>query len=177
MTRLPDVLAVISRPSRIDTPDEISVPSVRVKRDTADFRSTSPSTGIFNRSLSIVSFQPDVPPGDFRSIPYSFAGVGARLSVVLAEGMRRGIPVERLSHLLTDPCPSCEGKGRIKSVATIAYEIMRRVRLAAAASPESRGIVVRAHPAVAAFLCEDESAAMDLLEREIAWLDRWVLAR
>lgn len=48
-----------------------------------------------------VSFQPDVPPGDFRSIPYSFAGVGARLSVVLAEGMRRGIPVERLSHLLT----------------------------------------------------------------------------
>jgi ribonuclease G len=72
-----------------------------------------------------------------------------------------------LSHLLTDPCPSCEGKGRIKSVATIAYEIMRRVRLVAAASPESRGIVVRAHPAVAAFLCEDESAAMDLLEREI----------
>ena len=39
-----------------------------------------------------VSFQPDVPPGDFRSIPYSFAGVGARLSVVLAEGMRRGSP-------------------------------------------------------------------------------------
>jgi ribonuclease G len=72
-----------------------------------------------------------------------------------------------LSHLLTDPCPSCEGKGRIKSVATIGYEIMRRVRLVAAGAPESRGIVVRAHPAVAAFLCEDESAAMDLLEREI----------
>ena len=36
MTRLPDVLAVISRPSKIETPDEISVPSVRVKRDTAN---------------------------------------------------------------------------------------------------------------------------------------------
>src|SRR5437763_5558735 len=49
-TRLPDVFAVISRPSRIDTPDEIIVPSVRVKRDTADFRITSPSTG----TLSII---------------------------------------------------------------------------------------------------------------------------
>ena len=36
---------MISRPSRIDTPELISVPSVRVKRDTADLRSTSPSTG------------------------------------------------------------------------------------------------------------------------------------
>ena len=37
------------------TPDEISVPSVRVKRDTADLRSTSPSTGILSSSLSMVS--------------------------------------------------------------------------------------------------------------------------
>ncbi len=50
-----------------------------------------------------------------------------------------------LSQLLTDPCPSCEGKGRLKSVATIGYEIMRRVRHVAAGAPESRGIVVRAH--------------------------------
>src|SRR5215213_9190804 len=52
MTRLPDVFAVISRPSRIDTPDEISVPRVLVKRLTADFLTTSPSTGILRRSLS-----------------------------------------------------------------------------------------------------------------------------
>jgi len=43
MTRLPAVFAVISRPSRIDTPEPMSVPSVRVKRDTADLPSTSPS--------------------------------------------------------------------------------------------------------------------------------------
>ena len=49
ITMLPAVRAVISRPSRIDTPEEISVPRVRVNRDTADFRSTSPSTG--NRSM------------------------------------------------------------------------------------------------------------------------------
>ena len=55
MTRLPAVFAVISRPSRIDTPEPISVPSVRVKRDTADLRSTSPSTGTFSSIRSIAS--------------------------------------------------------------------------------------------------------------------------
>ncbi len=74
---------------------------------------------------------------------------------------------ESLSHQLTEPCPSCEGKGRIKSVATIAYEIMRRIRYVAAAAPATGRIVVRAHAAVAAFLCEDESLAMDALEREL----------
>jgi len=72
-----------------------------------------------------------------------------------------------LTQLLSDPCPACDGKGRIKSVATIAYEIMRRVRLEARVSPGAGRIVVRAHASVAAFLCEDESIAMDGLEREI----------
>jgi ribonuclease G len=72
-----------------------------------------------------------------------------------------------LSHLLTEACPSCDGKGRIKSVATIGYEIMRRIRYVAAVSPESARVVVRAHPAVVSFLCEEENATMDLLEREI----------
>jgi hypothetical protein len=34
-TRLPAERAVMSRPSRIGTPEEMSVPSVRVKRATA----------------------------------------------------------------------------------------------------------------------------------------------
>src|SRR5437879_295844 len=55
ITMLPAVRAVISRPSRIDTPDEIRVPSVRVKRETADLRSRSPSTGRLSSSLSICS--------------------------------------------------------------------------------------------------------------------------
>ena len=53
ITMFPAVRAVISRPSRIDTPDEMRVPSVRVKRDTADLRITSPSTGRRSSSLSI----------------------------------------------------------------------------------------------------------------------------
>src|SRR5437879_13895984 len=60
ITMLPAVRAVISRPSRIDTPDEIRVPSVRVKRDTAAFRSTSPRTGDLSSRVSIWSFPPGV---------------------------------------------------------------------------------------------------------------------
>src|SRR5260370_32581735 len=55
ITMFPAVRAVISRPSRIDTPDEIRVPSVRVKRDTAALRSTSPRMGVLRSSESICS--------------------------------------------------------------------------------------------------------------------------
>src|SRR5213083_1661166 len=55
ITMFPAVRAVISRPSRIDTPEEMRVPSVRVKRDTAALRITSPSTGRRNSRWSIWS--------------------------------------------------------------------------------------------------------------------------
>ena len=45
---LPDVRAVISRPSRIGTPELISVDNVRQKRATAIFRRMRPSTGAFS---------------------------------------------------------------------------------------------------------------------------------
>ena len=72
-----------------------------------------------------------------------------------------------LSQQLTDPCPTCDGKGRIKSVATVAYEVARRIRSIAQQSAGAARIVVRVHSAVAAFLCEEESIAIDRLEREI----------
>jgi len=71
-----------------------------------------------------------------------------------------------LPQLLTESCPTCDGRGRIVSVTTIAYEAMRRIRQAAAAAPAATRVVVRASAAVATFLCEEESAAMDRLERE-----------
>jgi ribonuclease G len=73
-----------------------------------------------------------------------------------------------LPQLLTESCPTCDGRGRIVSVTTIAYEAMRRVRQVARAAPEATRIVVRASAVVAAFLCDEESAAIDRLERETA---------
>src|SRR5262249_13063382 len=69
-----------------------------------------------------------------------------------------------LPPLLTDPGPTCDGRGRIVSVATIAYETMRRIRQVARTAPEATRIVVRASPAVATFLCDEESVAIDGLE-------------
>src|SRR6185295_18642916 len=66
-----------------------------------------------------------------------------------------------LPQLLTETCPACDGRGRVVSVTTVAYEAMRRIREVARAAPEATRIVVRASAAVAAFLCDEESAAMD----------------
>ncbi len=45
MTRFPAVFAVISSPSRMETPEETRVPRVRVNRATAAFRWRSPKIG------------------------------------------------------------------------------------------------------------------------------------
>ncbi len=55
---LPAVLATISRASRMGTPDESSVPRVRVKRATAILRMTMPMTG----RLSISRWKNFFPP-------------------------------------------------------------------------------------------------------------------
>src|SRR6266516_1708669 len=51
-TALPAVLAVMSRPSRMGTPLEISVPSVRVKRATPIFLIRMPTIGSFRTMVS-----------------------------------------------------------------------------------------------------------------------------
>src|SRR5207244_12611688 len=51
-TALPDVRAVIAKPSRMGTPDVIRVPKVRVKRATAILRSSMPRIGRLSKSLS-----------------------------------------------------------------------------------------------------------------------------
>jgi len=45
-------------------------------------------------------FRPNVATKDFRALPYSFAGVEPRMSLVLAEGTCRGIHPSRLAELL-----------------------------------------------------------------------------
>ena len=71
-----------------------------------------------------------------------------------------------LPQILTESCPTCDGRGRIVSVTTIAYEAMRRSRQVARAAPEATRIVVRASATVAAFLCRRRAPPMDRLERE-----------
>jgi dihydropyrimidinase len=38
-------------------------------------------------------------PGDFTSLPYGLAGIELRLPLLLSEGLKQGLPIQRLAHL------------------------------------------------------------------------------
>ena len=77
------------------------------------------------------------------------------LNLVLVE-MTRKRTRESLEHVLCDECPTCQGRGRVKTVETVCYEIMREIiRVNHLFSSEQ--FVVYASPAVADYLIKEES--------------------
>ena len=74
---------------------------------------------------------------------------------------------ESLQNVLMSSCPYCQGRGRIKSNITIAYEILRAVKKEKAQLGDGKRIVVRLHPEIANFLYDEENRSLDYLEREI----------
>lgn len=63
---------------------------------------------------------------------------------------------ESLEHVLCDECPTCHGRGRVKTVETVCYEIMREIiRVYHLFSSEQ--FVVYASPAVSEYLINEES--------------------
>jgi ribonuclease G len=75
---------------------------------------------------------------------------------------------ESLMHVLCAPCPACDGRAHVKSVATIAYEVLRRIQREAALNPKLEQISVQAHPAVAQFLSREEDRTLHALETTLA---------
>jgi ribonuclease G len=71
---------------------------------------------------------------------------------------------DNLASVMTEPCPYCEGKGIIKSLRTIVYEIFRQVRKEAP-TLEGRRIIIIVHPKVADLLYEEENEGLDSLEK------------
>lgn len=63
---------------------------------------------------------------------------------------------ESLEHILCDECPVCRGRGRVKTVETVCYEIMREIiRVYHLFSSEQ--FVVYASPSVSEYLINEES--------------------
>ena len=63
---------------------------------------------------------------------------------------------ESLEHVLCDECPICYGRGRVKTVETVCYEIMRElIRVYHLFSSEQ--FVVYASPAISEYLINEES--------------------
>ncbi|MCM2678598.1 ribonuclease G [Echinimonas agarilytica] len=70
---------------------------------------------------------------------------------------------ESLEHILCEPCLCCKGRGSLKTVETICFEILREI-LRVNRAYDADKFVVYASPAVADALDEDESHAMAELE-------------
>ena len=70
-----------------------------------------------------------------------------------------------LFHAKTNPCPTCEGTGRILAPDTVVRRIERSIRRAAR-EEERRSITIRVHPEVALYLLEEESELLRSLATE-----------
>jgi ribonuclease G len=77
-----------------------------------------------------------------------------------------------LDRLLTQPCPYCEGRGRIKSVTTLCLELRKQLLTGGRAPGTGGELLLRVHPAVAEALQREERAILDEIE---ATLDTHVL--
>jgi ribonuclease G len=71
---------------------------------------------------------------------------------------------ESLVQLLTEPCPTCEGSGVVKSVTTVAYEILREVRRSGSLVDNEK-IEIECSPRVAEVLSRQERDYLDHLEK------------
>ncbi|NMG01948.1 ribonuclease G [Azoarcus taiwanensis] len=69
---------------------------------------------------------------------------------------------ESLAHLLCEPCPTCEGRGEVKTSRTVCYEILREL-LREARQFNAREFRVLASPDVVDLFLDEESQALAML--------------
>jgi ribonuclease G len=69
---------------------------------------------------------------------------------------------ESLAHVLCEPCPTCDGRGAVKTAYTVCYEILREL-LREARAFNAREYRVLASQPVIDLLLEDESASVAML--------------
>ena len=70
---------------------------------------------------------------------------------------------ESLEHILCEPCPTCNGKGQMKTAETVCYEVFREI-LRAARQFEARQFLVLASQEVVDLLLDEESTSLAELE-------------
>ncbi len=70
---------------------------------------------------------------------------------------------ESLEHILCEPCPTCEGRGQVRTAQTVCYEIFREI-LRQHRQFSFDGLMVLAHPDVIELLLDEESTGLAELE-------------
>jgi len=94
------------------------------------------------------------------------SGTKSNLSEVSALGlvqMTRKRTRESLGHVLCEPCPTCSGKGTLKTAETVCYEVFREI-LRAARQFEARKFLVLASQEVVDLLLDEEATSLAELE-------------
>lgn len=92
-----------------------------------------------------------------------------RISELGLVEMTRKRTRENLERMLSSPCPYCDGRGRIKSVPTVAHEVLRNIQREAAKARGNGGgrITVRANRDVISYLFHDEEDAIRNLQQRL----------
>jgi ribonuclease G len=73
---------------------------------------------------------------------------------------------ESLAHVLCEPCPTCDGRGAVKTAPTVCYEILREILREARAFPAKEFRVLASQPVVELFQ-EEESGSLAMLSEFI----------
>ncbi|HNT56460.1 MAG TPA: Rne/Rng family ribonuclease [Syntrophales bacterium] len=84
------------------------------------------------------------------------------LGLIEMTRQRKGKSLEKI---LCEPCPCCEGKGVLKSRASVCYEIFREIRRRVPGVEKKISVLL--NPDVADFLLEDEKGTLEKLEKEL----------
>jgi len=74
---------------------------------------------------------------------------------------------ESLEQLLTDPCPRCQGSRVVKSVPTLAAEVLRGVQREASRKPQIEMLMVKVSSEVARFLYDFGAKDLETLEHQL----------
>jgi len=74
---------------------------------------------------------------------------------------------ESLEELLTDPCPRCQGSRVVKSVPTLAAEVLRGVHREAVKKPPTEMLMVKVSSEVARYLYDFGARDLETLEHQL----------
>jgi ribonuclease G len=90
-----------------------------------------------------------------------------RISELGLVQMTRKRTRESLEELLTEQCATCHGRRVVKSVATLAADVLRGIHRAAGRHPRSDLLVVKVNPAVARYLYDIGAKDLGVLEARL----------
>ncbi len=71
---------------------------------------------------------------------------------------------ESLEHVLCQPCPTCQGRGMVKSAQTVCYEIFREILREARQFGTEKYLVLASQPVIDMLLDEEATGLMNLQE-------------